>query len=141
MSRIIQSRSPALPLRAGALPFRSNPGKGTEILLVRRREHVFWAPPKGHAMAGRELHEAASIEAFEEAGAKGTAHPVPLGSYLHTKSSPTLAFISEKVEVVLFQLRVEALTVSGRKWNGASDGGFAGTRRRRWSPPVSYANS
>ena len=57
-------------LQTGALCLREGP-EGTEVLLVRSLDSGRWIIPKGWPMDGRTLSEAAAIEAWEEAGARG----------------------------------------------------------------------
>lgn len=96
---------PAVDLRVGVLPYRHAPS-GIDLMLIRRRDHPYWSIPKGHLMAGKEPCEAASIEAYEEAGIRGTLNTAPIGSYLHVKSVKQAIFYSEPVEVILFAMEV-----------------------------------
>lgn len=70
--------------QVAALPWRRGP-LGIEILLVTTRTTKRWAIPKGWTMEGKADHEAAAIEAYEEAGVKGVAEIMPLGSYGYLK--------------------------------------------------------
>lgn len=105
MPQQFQRQWPALGLRVGVLPYRRG-SSGIDLMLIRRRDRPFWSIPKGHLMAGKGLGEAASIEAYEEAGIRGTLSPVPIGSYLHIKSARQAIFYSEPVEVILFAMEV-----------------------------------
>lgn len=68
-----------------ALPLRRAPSGGREILLVTTRTTRRWVVPKGWRMKGRKGHEAAAIEAREEAGIIGKVRKKPLGRYLYWK--------------------------------------------------------
>jgi 8-oxo-dGTP pyrophosphatase MutT (NUDIX family) len=70
--------------QVAALPWRH--GKhGVEILLVTTRTTKRWLIPKGWTMEGKADHEAAAIEAHEEAGVRGKADTVPAGQYGYLK--------------------------------------------------------
>lgn len=64
VSQKILRQVASLPLR------RSEDGK-IEVLLVTSRETRRWIIPKGWPMKGKKQHEAAAIEAEEEAGVIG----------------------------------------------------------------------
>ncbi len=69
-----------------ALCFRRAPeGDGIEILVVTSRATGRWIIPKGWPMKDRKPHEAAAIEAFQEAGIRGKVHKKPVGSYTYLK--------------------------------------------------------
>jgi 8-oxo-dGTP pyrophosphatase MutT (NUDIX family) len=70
--------------QVAALPWRKT-GNGIEILLVTTRTTKRWVVPKGWTMDGKADHEAAAIEAFEEAGVCGTVEAEPLGNYGYSK--------------------------------------------------------
>lgn len=113
---------PAVDLRVGVLPYRIGKA-GVDLMLIRRRGHPYWSIPKGHLMAGRELAEAAAIEAYEEAGLRGELSSLPIGSYLHVKSPKRSHLYSEPVEVILFAMKVgETLA----RWPEM------GSRQRQW---------
>lgn len=65
-------RPPAL--QVGMLCTRET-AQGTEVLLVRTLDTGRWILPKGWPMDGKTLAEAAAIEAWEEAGARGRVLP------------------------------------------------------------------
>ncbi|CAM3301597.1 NUDIX hydrolase [Rhodothermus bifroesti] len=67
--------------QAGVLPFRWHNGQ-LEVLLVTSRTVGRWVIPKGN-VGKKTAQEAASKEAFEEAGLRGRIDPEPLGCYLH----------------------------------------------------------
>ena len=125
LSRDIRRNYPSLGLRAGALPFRLGREAEMEFLLVRRRNHCFWSLPKGRLMPPMGLHEVASIEAYEEAGAVGEIRTVALGSYLHSKTPKIAGTRPEVVEVVVFPLEVDSLDANWPEMDN---------RERRWFP-------
>lgn len=67
-----------------ALPWRRADG-GIEVLLVTSRETGRWVIPKGWPMRGKARHEAAALEAFEEAGVRGKVRTPSIGSYGYLK--------------------------------------------------------
>lgn len=70
----------------GALCFRYLPqAAGIEILVVTSRDSGRWIIPKGWPMNKKKPHEAALIEAFEEAGVVGRVHKKPVGRYIYLK--------------------------------------------------------
>ncbi|MDO4231644.1 MAG: NUDIX hydrolase [Lautropia sp.] len=95
-----------------------------EVLLVTSRaskRNRQWILPKGNPIAGLDLHHAAEREAWEEAGARGKAHPQPIGSYLHIP--PSARQFSRPVEVHIFQIDEPKLS---------DDFPEARQRKRRW---------
>ena len=67
------SQAAALPIRDGL------------VCLVTSRGGRRWVIPKGHIEIGNTPEEAASTEAFEEAGLIGIMNPVSVGSYHYEK--------------------------------------------------------
>lgn len=61
-------------LQTGVICLREG-AEGFEVLLVRTLDTGRWIIPKGWPMDGKTLAEAAEIEAWEEAGAKGRMMP------------------------------------------------------------------
>ncbi|WP_439495635.1 NUDIX hydrolase [Bosea sp. (in: a-proteobacteria)] len=68
-----------------ALPLRRSPSGEPEVLLVTTRTTGRWIVPKGWRIKGKKGHEAAAIEAREEAGVVGKVHRKPVGRYLYWK--------------------------------------------------------
>jgi len=60
--------------------------------------------PKGWMMDGRQAHEAAEIEAWEEAGAKGKIAPQALGQFTYDKVHPSKP--AQRCDVTVYPLRV-----------------------------------
>lgn len=123
--RALRSGRPAL--QVAALPWRRVGGR-IEVLLVTSRRTRRLIVPKGWPMAGCAPERAAEIEAMEEAGAFGTAGPVPLGCYRYEKlldAAPgaVRAPVSLPVRVTVFPLRVRLLLP---QWKEAAE------RRRMW---------
>lgn len=89
--------------------------------MVTGRRSRRWTIPKGWPMIGKSLAESAAVEAFEEAGVKGTIDSQPLGSFTHTKQH----LPSGTLDVQIF---VHPMNVDRElpKWPEF------GQRRRRW---------
>jgi predicted phosphate transport protein (TIGR00153 family) len=62
------------------LPYRTTEAGQTEVLLITSRETKRWVLPKGNRIKGLKSHEAASHEAYEEAGLVGIACPYAIGT-------------------------------------------------------------
>jgi 8-oxo-dGTP pyrophosphatase MutT (NUDIX family) len=114
---------PELSLRSGVVPFRLGANGRLEFLLIRRHGHEWWSLPKGRLTPGQTMAQAASEEAFEEAGIRGTIGAVPLGSFPYLKTERGLLKPPQFVELVLFALKVEV---------EAEDWPERGVRQRRW---------
>ena len=97
------------------------PEKRFEVLLVTGRRSRRWTIPKGWPMSGKSLAESAAVEAFEEAGVKGTIDPQPVGSFNHTKQHLPSGTLD--VLILVHQMSVERELP---KWPEF------GQRRRRW---------
>lgn len=78
-----------------------------EVLLVSSRETGRWVIPKGWPMKGREPHAAAALEAFEEAGVKGTISKTAIGTYNYDKRLSDGDVITCTVEVYPMLVEVE----------------------------------
>lgn len=74
----------AVGIQYAALPWRQA-RRRIEILLITSRETRRWVIPKGWPMKGRAPHEAAALEAMEEAGISGEIDPTAIGSYSYLK--------------------------------------------------------
>ena len=85
------------------------------------RESGRWVIPKGNQAQHLTAHNAASLEAEEEAGVRGLVCPTPIGSYRYRKKRRNGA--SLMVDVDVFPLSVSAELVS---WKEESQ------RERRW---------
>lgn len=72
--------------QCGALCFRYKEGRSEiEVLVLTSRESRRWIIPKGWPMKGKKPHEAAAIEAWEEAGVRGRTNKQPVGRYTYLK--------------------------------------------------------
>lgn len=89
-----------------ALPVRLGPPGQPEILLITSRERHRWIIPKGWPMKGKADHEAAAIEAYEEAGLTGAMGERPIGSFQYRKFED--GGHGEAVRVDVYLMRVEA---------------------------------
>ncbi len=69
----------------GALPWRRDPEKGLQILLITSRDTGRWVIPRGNPMTRLKGHETAAREAHEEAGLDGHIWPAPIGRYSYEK--------------------------------------------------------
>jgi 8-oxo-dGTP pyrophosphatase MutT (NUDIX family) len=59
--------------------------EGIEILVITSRDSGRWVIPKGWPMKKKKPHEAAEIEAWQEAGVRGRVKKKPIGSYSYLK--------------------------------------------------------
>ena len=85
-----------------ALPYRTT-GRALDapvsVLLITSRESKRWVVPKGNLEPGLSPHDAAAIEAEEEAGVRGAVCPTPLGSFRYRKRKGSGASLMADVEV------------------------------------------
>jgi 8-oxo-dGTP pyrophosphatase MutT (NUDIX family) len=87
----------------GALPWRIDPEKGLQILLITSRDTGRWVIPRGNPMPRLAGHETAAREAHEEAGLDGIVSPDPIGRYRYEKRRPDEAV---PAEVTVYPLKV-----------------------------------
>jgi predicted phosphate transport protein (TIGR00153 family) len=73
-------------------------------MLVTSRDTRRWVVPKGNPIRGLSAHEAAAVEAYEEAGLRGIPCPTALGTYLYWKTRR--ARLSKQASVTLYPLLV-----------------------------------
>lgn len=73
--------------------------KGLEILVITSRDTGRWVIPKGWPMQGKQAHEVAEREAYEEAGVKGKVQRAAVGAYVYQKRMDHGLEISCKVQV------------------------------------------
>lgn len=100
-----------------------------QVLLITSRDSGRWIVPKGWPMDGKAPHEAAAVEAFEEAGVRGRVFDHVLGMYSYEKALEDGEMLP--CIVTLFPLKVQSL---------AQDFPEAGERRRKWFTPRKAAN-
>lgn len=98
-------RARRVGIQYAALPYQLRDGK-LWILLISSRRTRRWVTPKGWPMAGKKPHEAAAIEAMEEAGLIGAISDQPLGSYRYVKDD-AMGDQGLAVQVLVFPLLVE----------------------------------
>lgn len=105
----------------GALCFRIVDDGNIEILLITSRDSGRWVIPKGWPMKKKQPHEAAALEAWEEAGARGVVRKKPVGRYTYLK------WLSDRdvapCMVDIYQIEVKEM---------AEDFKEAGQRRLAW---------
>ncbi|HEY3949857.1 NUDIX hydrolase [Phenylobacterium sp.] len=97
-------RARLVGIQYAALPYRLT-GRRLSILLISSRRTRRWIIPKGWPMEGRKPHEAAAVEAHEEAGVEGEIADQPLGSYRYLKEVKD--GVSLAVQVIVFPMLVE----------------------------------
>lgn len=121
--------TPVTRRQIAALCWRKKRG-GIEVLLITSRETGRWVIPKGWPMDGRQSHEAAAIEAWEEAGVQGLIQEKSLGIFGYHKLYPAKSAVFCEVEV--YPLRVAKLLA---KFPERAE------RRRKWFSPKKAAKS
>lgn len=94
-----------------------------EILVITSRDTGRWVIPKGWPMQGKQAHEVAEREAYEEAGVKGKVQRAAIGAYVYQKRKDHGLEISCKVQVHALEVEDFART-SRRKaaggWSGST---------------------
>ncbi|WP_338468582.1 DUF47 family protein [Novosphingobium sp. ZN18A2] len=100
------------------------------MMLVTSRRTGRWVIPKGNLMAGTPSHAAAALEAEEEAGIRGLACPVAIGSYRYRKRRRNGASLMVDVEVFPLSVSEELAT-----WKEKDE------RERRWFTLAEAANA
>ncbi|WP_416357981.1 NUDIX hydrolase [Aureimonas phyllosphaerae] len=103
-----------------ALPVRLREDGELEVLLVTSRETRRWIIPKGWPMNGLDDHDAAGVEAREEAGVKGKLLAAPVGRYAYWQRG---RLETRFLQVDVFLLRVEKVL---KTWKEKDQ------RERRW---------
>lgn len=124
MSSLRVSRSTSLSTQitaqVAALAYTHNEHQGPVVCIVSARSGG-WTLPKGHIDPGHTAHQAATIEAFEEAGLIGDVHEDPIGSYEYVKSS------GKRCRVEVFPLRVTSVLLAWAEYPA---------RERAWIEPL-----
>lgn len=111
-----------------ALPWRVDDDGKLRILLVTSRTNGKWMLPKGWPMDGKAAHEAALIEAQQEAGIDGDVAIEPIGSYRYIKLFDDGS--SRQSQAKAYPIKVTAVHNS---WDEQHQ------RRRRWVRPKKAA--
>lgn len=93
-------------LQVAALCWRRHRGE-PQVLLIRSLDTNRWIIPKGWPMPGKTLAEAAAIEAWEEAGAKGEISSAPIGSFHYRKERGS--GVKQPCDAQVFSLHVSSL--------------------------------
>ena len=104
-----------------ALCYRLTAKGKLRFLLITSRGIGRWIVPKGWPMRGRKPWEAAQVEAWEEAGVRGTIHRDCIGSYEYPKWREDQDPL--QCRVILYPLLVDSL---------ADRFPEAGQRERQW---------
>lgn len=85
-------------------------GDDVEILLVTSRTTQRWIIPRGWPMKRKKPHEAAAIEAWEEAGVRGRVRKAAIGRYTYLKMLDNGDVVPCMVDV--FQIEVTGTETS-----------------------------
>lgn len=94
-----------------ALCFRyGDNGNDVEILIVTSRTTQRWIIPRGWPMKRKKPHEAAAIEAWEEAGVRGRVRKAAIGRYTYLKMLDNGDVVPCMVDV--FQIEVTGAETS-----------------------------
>lgn len=107
--------------QVGVLPWRIRRDGEPKVMLITSRRRGRWIVPKGWPMKGRSLLDAASREAFEEAGIFGKIAPEPVTEYRYLKALDNGAHVPCCVTV--FGMNVRGTLSHWRE---------KGQRQRRW---------
>ncbi|WP_018899541.1 NUDIX hydrolase [Rhizobium sp. 2MFCol3.1] len=75
-----------------------------EVLVISSRDTGRWIVPKGWPMKKKKPHEAAAVEAWEEAGVKGSVRKDAVGRYTYLKFLDDGSVVPTIVD--LFQIEV-----------------------------------
>ena len=92
--------------------------------MITSRESGRWIIPKGWPMKGKAPHEAAAIEACEEAGVRGKVAKMPVGRYTYLKELDDGKVVPCVVE--MFQIEVREVKAAFKE---------QGQRRLDWVSP------
>ncbi|MFV0295143.1 MAG: NUDIX hydrolase [Hyphomicrobiaceae bacterium] len=90
--------------QCAALPIRRGAGGGLEVGLVTTRETKSWVIPKGWCEAGLPDEKTAALEAYEEAGLRGTVRPEPIGTFTYRKRLHLFASLNCEVDVYVLEV-------------------------------------
>jgi 8-oxo-dGTP pyrophosphatase MutT (NUDIX family) len=96
--------------QAGAIPFRHDQ-EGLRVILIMSRDTGRWVIPKGNIEKTQTAAQAAALEAYEEAGVKGTISEIPLGLFTYSKRLSSGALRPTTVEVYALQVKKQL-----KKW-------------------------
>lgn len=119
-----------LARQVAAVPVRRAQTGEAEVLLVTSRDTGRWVPPKGGLIKRLGEPGTAALEAWEEAGVRGTLRPEPLGVYDYPKRSKKGRVTMARVAVYLLEVAEEHADWPERP-----------ERVRRWMSPAEAAAS
>jgi 8-oxo-dGTP pyrophosphatase MutT (NUDIX family) len=108
--------------QVGALCVRRADDGSAQVLLITSRGSGRWVIPKGWPMKRLKDHQAAAVEAEEEAGVSGKVKSKPIGKFTYPKANGRRAQ-SLRVAVFLLSVRRER-----RRWPERDQ------RQRAWFP-------
>ena len=91
--------------QAGVLAYMADP-EDRRMVIVTSRRTGRWVFPKGSVDKGMTPPQAATHEAFEEAGLVGQAHDRPVGIYRTPKIRPPLIWT---VQVTLYPMPIDVV--------------------------------
>lgn len=112
----------------GALCFRHADNGDVEVLVLTSRDTGRWVVPKGWPIKRKKPYESAAIEAWEEAGIKGTIGKSKIGHYSYLKLMDDGNVVPCTVD--LFQLEAKELHDDFKE---------KGERSLAWVSPVEAA--
>ncbi len=101
------TRARAVRLQVGALCYRQSKDGKLRVLLVTSRETRRWIVPKGWPMKKLPAAEAAAVEAWEEAGVRGTMRRPAIGFYRYVKDLGKGRAVRCTVQTFLMQVRTQ----------------------------------
>lgn len=108
--------------QVAALCFRYKNDK-LQVCIVTTRNTGRWILPRGWPTHKKTAHQGAAIEAYEEAGVKGTVFPDAIGTYAYDKP------IGDELAPVLVVVYAIHATNVAKKWPEKHQ------RKRRWLSP------
>lgn len=92
-------------LQVAALCYKETK-RGRQVLLITSRDTGRWIVPKGWPMKGKDDHEAALIEAWEEAGvSKADIEEEPMGVFEYAKGLSSGDSVPVEAQVYLTRVR------------------------------------
>ncbi|WP_039020083.1 NUDIX hydrolase [Halocynthiibacter namhaensis] len=120
----------SLRTQFGSLCYRRHQGR-LQVLLISSRGVGRWVVPKGWPMDGKTPSEAASVEAFEEAGVKGKVYETVLGLYSTMREASGNSDELIPCIVAIFPLKVKQVLKDYPEVN---------ERSRQWFSPKKAAS-
>lgn len=122
-----QGERPTNPLmitQFGVIAWKQSEHGHRHVLLITSRDTKRWVIPRGNPIAGLSPSQAATQEAWEEAGIKGETREEPIGVFQYDKRRLNGALVPAEVQA--FEMRV---TEEAPSWPEAHE------RERRWFVP------